>query len=176
MNIQARIMQARTGTAMPIPLHLRPGTFLLAALLLGAAPAAAQQSTFQPWPAPTVQPQRPQEPPCLKDFVALREEADKRGKAIQAARTKKVAPQEACRLFNSLASATGKLVKFVDENEGIGRAQRSANMQVGPEQEFRQAIEADKGERRTRPLPDLAVPPAIDSIVNTRLRRDASKR
>jgi hypothetical protein len=58
----------------------------------------------------------PGEPPCFKEFSALRGETEKRGKAIQAAGKHKVPPQEACRLFNSLVSAEVKFIKFIDKN------------------------------------------------------------
>ena len=90
---------------------------LLAALLLAAGPASAQG--FQPAPSQGFgahPQQRPQEPPCFKDFIALRDEAQKHGKAVQAAGQRKVPPQEACRLFNNLVGAEVKLIKFIEEN------------------------------------------------------------
>jgi hypothetical protein len=105
---------------------LRP--FLMMAMLLAAGPAAAQGFTPAPsqgfgTPAPSqgfgAPPQAaapPQEPPCLKEFSALRGEAEKRGKAIQAASQRKASAQEACKLFNSLMAAEVKLIKFSEEN------------------------------------------------------------
>lgn len=69
-----------------------------------AGPAAAQ---FQP-------PQ--QEPPCLKEFVALRTEAQKKAKAIQDASARKPSPKEACQLFNAFSAAETKLIKYAVDN------------------------------------------------------------
>jgi hypothetical protein len=69
----------------------------------------------QGFSSPAAAPQ--QEPPCIKEFMVLRAETEKRGKAIQAAGKRKVPPQEACRLFNSLMTAEVKFIKFIDKNE-----------------------------------------------------------
>jgi hypothetical protein len=66
----------------------------------------------------TAAPQAEQgEPPCFKEFSALRAETEKRGKAIQAAGKRKAPPQEACKLFNSLLSAETKFINFIDKNQ-----------------------------------------------------------
>jgi hypothetical protein len=119
---------------------LRRRHILTLAVLLAATPAAAQTiQGFEPapsqgfGPAPSQgfspppgqgfsspapqQAQQSQEPPCFKEFSALRMETEKRGKAIQEASKHKVAPQEACRLFNSLVAAEVKFIKYIDKNE-----------------------------------------------------------
>jgi hypothetical protein len=118
-------------------MRLRRRHLLITAVLLAAAPAAAQ-NTFQPvqsqgfGPAPSqgfgapparapsnpfdAPPQQQQEPPCFKEFSALRAETEKRGKALQEAGKRKVPPQEACKMFNGLMAAEAKLIKFTDEN------------------------------------------------------------
>lgn len=78
----------------------------------GAPPAAAAPRG----PNPFDNPQQQQEPPCFKEFTSLRMDAEKRGKALQAASQKKVPPAEACKLFNSLMTAEVKLIKFSEEN------------------------------------------------------------
>jgi hypothetical protein len=93
-------------------------TTLLTVLVLLAAGAASAQ-TAQPAPQQGFQPppqQQAQEPPCFKEFSALRGEAEKRGKALQEASKRKVAPPEACKLFTGLVSAETKLIKYVEEN------------------------------------------------------------
>ena len=123
-------------------MRLRP--FLFTALLLAAGPALAQGFTPAPsqgfggpppaasaprGPSPFDGPQGSvaapgmspvggpqQEPPCFKEFTALRLETEKRGKAIQAAQQHKVSPQEACKLFNALVSADGKFLKYAETN------------------------------------------------------------
>jgi hypothetical protein len=108
-------------------MRLRP--FLVTALLLAAGPALAQGFSPAPsqgfgGPAPAASaPRGPspfgapqQEPPCFKEFTALRLETEKRGKAIQAAQQHKVSPQEACKLCNALVSADGKFLKYAETN------------------------------------------------------------
>jgi hypothetical protein len=57
------------------------------------------------------------EPPCFKDFMPLREEAQKRANAVQAAGKRKAPPAEACRLIGNFVEAEARVVKFV-EREG----------------------------------------------------------
>jgi hypothetical protein len=108
---------------MPLPRFA-----IFASILLAAGPAAAQtiqpQQGFQPAPAPQQQGFQPapqaaparQEPPCFKDFIALRTDAEKKGKAVQTAGQRKAPPQEACRLLTALVAAENKLVKFSEDN------------------------------------------------------------
>lgn len=58
----------------------------------------------------------PQEPPCMREFVPMRDEADKRGKAIQSAASRKATPQEACGLFSRYVAANLKMLKFAQAN------------------------------------------------------------
>src|SRR5689334_6184734 len=88
---------------------------LLIALLCLTGPALAQgfapSQGFQP-----VAPQEQQQPPCFKDFMALRQDAEKHGAAIKAAGERKATPQEACKLFNALLTSARKMVKYVETN------------------------------------------------------------
>ena len=52
----------------------------------------------------------------MNELMPIRQEADKRGKAIQEAAAHKVTPQEACTLFNAFIAANSKFVKFVTQN------------------------------------------------------------
>ena len=76
------------------------------------APPATQPRAPNPFDNP---PQQQQEPPCFKEFSALRGEAEKRGKAIQAASQRKAQPPEACKLFNLLVTAETKLIKYAED-------------------------------------------------------------
>jgi hypothetical protein len=100
---------------MPLRLILSRSPILMLALLL-AGPAAAQ--SFQPPTQGFAPPQQaaPQEPPCFKEFSALRDDAQNRAKALGAANKRRVPPQEACRLFNALIASETKLVKFTEAN------------------------------------------------------------
>ncbi|MBI1202155.1 MAG: hypothetical protein GC182_06550 [Rhodopseudomonas sp.] len=83
------------------------------------------------WPQPQAQPQQappgawpqaqqPAQPPeCFKKFVVLRDEAQKRAGAIQAATAnkRKPSPKEACGLFNSFSAAEAKMVKYAEVHQ-----------------------------------------------------------
>jgi hypothetical protein len=88
------------GHAMPLAAAL---------MLTGLAGAAAQ---FGPPP----QQQQQQQPPCFNDFMPLRNEAEKRGLAIQAASKRKAPPTEVCGLFKRFAEAEAKYVKYAETN------------------------------------------------------------
>ncbi len=53
---------------------------------------------------------------CMKEFMPLREAAEKRGKLIQAASARHAPPDEACKLIGQYAQAEAKMLKFVDTN------------------------------------------------------------
>lgn len=76
----------------------------------GQPPAAAAPAA-SPWDRP-----QQQEPPCVAELVKLREAADKRAAAIQAASKRKASPKEACGLFNALSAAQAKMLKYAMEN------------------------------------------------------------
>ncbi|MGY4476537.1 hypothetical protein [Bradyrhizobium sp. USDA 3364] len=53
---------------------------------------------------------------CMKNFIPLREDAEKRGKAIKAASDRHASPQEACKLIGNYSQAEVKMIKYVDAN------------------------------------------------------------
>ena len=53
---------------------------------------------------------------CMKGFVPLREEAEKRGKLIKAASDRHAQPDEACKLIESFSQAELKMMKYVQTN------------------------------------------------------------
>jgi hypothetical protein len=75
------------------------------------APAQQAPAAASPWSAA---PQ--QEPPCLAQFGKLRDDAQKKAGAIQAASKNKVDPKTACGLFNAFSAAEAKLVKYAADN------------------------------------------------------------
>ena len=87
------------------------------------APAQGQfppsASPFPPAGAPQTQfpPVQQAEPPCMKGFVPLRQETEKRGKLLQEAAKKKAPPSEACGLFTHYVEAEGKMLKFMTDNQ-----------------------------------------------------------
>ena len=93
---------------------------------VNGAPAQAAPAGLSPFPsqgaAPTGgfgAPQGPTSGPseaCMKGFVPLREEAEKRGKMIKAASDRKAQPDEACKLIASFGQAEVKMIKYVEAN------------------------------------------------------------
>src|SRR6185436_5846035 len=53
---------------------------------------------------------------CMKGFIPLREEAEKRGKLIKAASDRKASPDEACKLIKNFGVAEVKMMKYVETN------------------------------------------------------------
>jgi len=89
----------------------------------GAAPASGG-SVFDRGAAPTGGMPQAGGPPqaggsqdaCMKGFMPLREEAEKRGKLIKAAGERKAPPDEACKLIGSFGQAEIKMIKYVEAN------------------------------------------------------------
>ena len=52
----------------------------------------------------------------MKEFMPLREEAEKRGKMIKAAGERKASPDEACKLIGNFGQAEIKMIKFIETN------------------------------------------------------------
>ncbi len=53
---------------------------------------------------------------CMKAFMPLREDAEKRGKLIKAAGERHAPPQEACELFTSFGEAEIKMIQYVESH------------------------------------------------------------
>lgn len=79
----------------------------------GAAPVAG--SAFERGPAPPTQAGGPPDD-CMKKFIPLREEAEKRGKLIKAASDRKASPEEACKLIGNFGQAEIKMIKYIESN------------------------------------------------------------
>jgi hypothetical protein len=77
----------------------------------GAAPITG--SAFERGPA---SPQGGAADDCMKGFVPLREEAEKRGKLIKAASDRHASPDEACKLIGSFGQSELKMIKYVETN------------------------------------------------------------
>jgi hypothetical protein len=77
----------------------------------GAAPVAG--TAFERGPAsPSAGPSEE----CMKGFLPLREEAEKRGKLIKVASDRHAPPDEACKLIGSFAQSEIKMIKYVDSH------------------------------------------------------------
>jgi hypothetical protein len=53
---------------------------------------------------------------CMKGFLPLRAEAEKRGKLIKAASDRHAAPDEACKLIGSFGQAEMKMISYVESH------------------------------------------------------------
>jgi hypothetical protein len=80
----------------------------------GAAPI--EGSSFER--APAGPPQARGGPPdaCMKGFLPLREEAEKRGKMIKAASDRHAPPEEACKLIGNFSQAEVKMIKYIESH------------------------------------------------------------
>jgi hypothetical protein len=77
----------------------------------GAAPVTG--TAFERAPAPA---QGGAADDCMKGFVPLREDAEKRGKLIKAASERHAAPDEACKLIGNFGQAETKMIKYIEAN------------------------------------------------------------
>ena len=75
----------------------------------GAAPVTG--SAFERGPA---SPSQGPSDDCMKQFMPLREEAEKRGKLIKAASDRHASPDEACKLIGSFGQSEIKMIKYVE--------------------------------------------------------------
>ena len=110
---QAPAPQREFARPTPSPWDQAPGTSPWDSAP-GSQPQAAPAPMSAPaGPSPFERPAQAQMPPCMNEFAPLRDETEKRAKAVQAASKRKPSPQEACKLFNALVSAQDKMSKFV---------------------------------------------------------------
>lgn len=79
-----------------------------------AGPAPLTSSAFERPPAAPSQAGPSDE--CMKGFVPLREEAEKRGKMIKAASERHAPPDEACKLIANFGQAEIKMIKYVESH------------------------------------------------------------
>ena len=56
---------------------------------------------------------------CMKGFIPLREETEKRGKLIKAAGERHAPPDEACKLIGNYSQAEVKMIKYVEANSQL---------------------------------------------------------
>lgn len=96
----------------------------------GSAPVAAVGAAPTSFPVNGAAPlagagfERPAAPPsqaggsdaCMKEFLPLRNEAERRGKLIKAASDRHATPQEACKLIESFGQSEVKMIKYVEVN------------------------------------------------------------
>src|SRR5438067_8778544 len=78
----------------------------------GAAPITG--SAFERGPAPPAQAGASDE--CMKGFIPLREDAERRGKLIKAASDRHASPDEACKLIKNFGQSEIKMIKFIESH------------------------------------------------------------
>ena len=61
-------------------------------------------------------PSQPGPPPACRELLALRDETQKQGKAIQEANQRKASVQEACKLFRTFLFADAKFIRGLEDN------------------------------------------------------------
>jgi hypothetical protein len=81
----------------------------------GAAPISGGAPT-QPMGAPPPGAGGGPSDACMKNFVPLREDAEKRGKLIKAASERHAQPDEACKLLEAYSKAEFKMMEYVKVN------------------------------------------------------------
>ena len=132
----------------------------------GASPWAAppqqqpQQAGPSPWNAPQQGP-----PPCIQAFFKLRDDAQKKAKAIQGASQRHATPKEACALFTSFSAAEEKMIKYaVDNAKSCGiPAEVPANLKKGHARTTELRIKIC--EAASRPMPQAA-PSLSDALTS----------
>src|SRR5882672_2301293 len=103
--VQGQAVQ-KNDPAFPPVNGAAPGSFPAT----GAAPVAG--TSFERGPAPPSQAGPPDQ--CMKEFLPLREDAEKRGKMIKAASDRHAPPDEACKLIGNFGQAEIKMIKYVE--------------------------------------------------------------
>jgi hypothetical protein len=82
----------------------------------GAAPIMGGAGGFGPPPGAPRAPQGGPPEACMKAFLPLREEAEKKGKLIKAASERHAPPDEACKVIGNYAAAEVKMISYVEKN------------------------------------------------------------
>jgi hypothetical protein len=81
----------------------------------GAAPLAG--AGFGPAPSPQSQSQSVElMQGCMKEFMPLRSDAEKKGKMIKAASDRHASAEEACKLIKNYGAAENKMLVYVEKN------------------------------------------------------------
>ncbi|MBI5129261.1 MAG: hypothetical protein HZA66_07445 [Rhodopseudomonas palustris] len=105
--------QSSAATAQPSPFPPVNGGAFPAA---GAAPIAGGGGGFAPPAQAAPMGQQAGGEECMNDFVKLRQEAEKRGAAIQAAGKRKAPASEACKLITAFSASETKMISYVVTN------------------------------------------------------------
>jgi hypothetical protein len=110
LAVSLTLVLVTSAAAQFAPGSVQPGQFPPAGTM-SPAPGMGAPGMGAPAGAP------PGQPPCFNDFMPLRQDAEKRAGAIQAAAKRKAPREEICKLFKNFAEAEIKVVKFVSTNQ-----------------------------------------------------------
>jgi hypothetical protein len=102
---------------MDVGIHRLITLSVLAALTVPVDAAVAQGAPPAPMPEQGATAVPASE--CMKDFVPLREDAEKKGKLVKQASDRHAPPQETCKLVRDYSEAEVKLMGFVDDNSSL---------------------------------------------------------
>jgi len=82
------------------------------------APLPGQSGAPTSSPAPLFPPANVETPrdTCMKEFVSLREEAEKRGQLIKAAGKRHARPDETCKLLGNFLQSEIKMIEYIEAN------------------------------------------------------------
>jgi hypothetical protein len=111
---------AAPSTAFGKPAAAAPslGSAPMPSSSFGAAPASFPGPGAAAMGAPFAAPPTQGGPPddCMKEFMPLRQEAEKRGHLLKVAGERRATPDEACKLITSFIQAEVKMIKYVEVN------------------------------------------------------------
>jgi hypothetical protein len=148
----------------------------------GAAPiqqAPTQQAPMQQTPMQASPWNQPQEmPPCVKEFLGLRDDVEKRARAVQNAQKRNAQLKEACSLLTALLTSQQKMQRFTKEKGAscgvppqVNTQIAEAIKQVGPARE-KVCEMAAQGPRPARPsLSDALGTSTVPDADNVRTGR-----
>jgi hypothetical protein len=106
---------------------------------------------------------------CMKAFVPLREEAEKRGKLIKAASDRHAAPDEACKLIRNFSQAETKMLKYIETNSakcGIP-PQVGAQMRDGHKNTEAMATKVCNVAQQMQNQPRAAAGPSLSEVLGS---------
>jgi len=171
----AGVVEASAQGAFPAPLPNQPANASPFPPVNGAAPAATfgQPSAFPSNGAAPLAgggaasmgppPQAGGGPAdaCMKAFLPLRAEAEKRSNAIKAASERKAGPEEACSLIKIFSHAELKVLKYIEANTakcGIPPqiAEQQKKSHANTEQAMKRVCDAAQAQQRGPAGPSLS--------------------
>jgi hypothetical protein len=111
-------------------------------------------------------------PSVCDNFLALRDDAQKKGAAIAAAEKRKVERQELCKIVTAFSAAEEKAALFLEKNKGWcsvpDQAISSAKEMHAKTVKFREMVCAPAPQPHVPTLSDAMGAPSVDTAKNTK--------